>query len=193
MSFFLIFKIFGTPGLTFVRRRIGEEYHPDCVVPTVKHGGGSIMICGCMAADGVGEMFICEGRMNSQKYINVLETALMSLLTRIFGDTNLDGVKFQQDNAPCHKSATTKRWFRENNIVLLKWPAQSPDLNPIEHLWCILKRKIREHKITSKTALKKALIQEWNAISAVECARLVRSMPQRIAAVIKSKGGPTKY
>jgi len=176
-----------------VRRRIGEEYHPDCVVPTVKHGGGSIMVWGCMAAGGVGEMFVCEGRMNSQKYINVLETVLMPSLTRIFGDTNLDGVKFQQDNAPCHKSATMMRWFRDNNIVLLNWPAQSPDLNPIEHLWCILKRKIRKHNITSKTALKNALIQESNAISADACARLVRSMPQRIAAVIKSKGGPTKY
>lgn len=179
--------------MTFVRRRVGEEYHPDCVVPTVKHGGGSIMIWGCMAADGVGEMFVCEGRMDSQKYINVLEAVLLPSLTRIFGDTNLDGVQFQQDNAPCHKSATTMRWFRDNNIVLLDWPAQSPDLNPIEHMWAILKRKIKEHSITSKTALKNALINEWYAISADECAKLVRSMPKRIAAVIKSKGGPTKY
>ena len=151
------------------------------------------MIWGCMAADGVGEMFVCEGRMNSQKYINVLETVLMPSLTNIFGDINVHGIKFQQDNAPCRKSATLMRWFKESNTVLLDWPAQSPDLNPIEHLWDILKRKIREHSITSKTALKNALIQEWDAISAETCARLVRSMPQRIAAVIKANGGPTKY
>lgn len=180
--------------MTFVRRRVGEEYHPDCVVPTVKHGGGSIMICGCMAADGVGEMFFCEGRMNSEKYEEVLESALMPSLTSIFGDTNLDGVIFQQDNAPCHKSATTMRWFRDNNIELLDWPAQSPDLNPIEHLWGILKRRIKEHSsITSKTALKNALINEWQAITREDCSKLVRSMPDRISAVIKSKGGPTRF
>lgn len=130
---FAFSQVFGTPGVTFVRRRVGEEYHPDCVVPTVKHGGGSVMIWGCMATSGVGEMFVCEGRMNSEKYINVLETALIPYLSRIFGDTNLDGVKFQQDNAPCHKSATTMRWFRDNGIVLLDWPAQSPHRTPLEY------------------------------------------------------------
>lgn len=151
------------------------------------------MIWGCMAADGVGEMFICEGRMDSNKYISVLEHVLMPSITRIFGDTNVEEVKFQQDNAPCHKSATTMRWFKDNNIPLLEWPAQSPDLNPIEHLWGILKRKIREHSVTSKTALKNALKDEWDAITTAECTKLVSTMPQRIAEVIKAKGGPTKY
>lgn len=146
-----------------------------------------------MTSDGVGEMFVCEGRMNSVKYIEVLETALLPSLTSLFGDTNLDGVIFQQDNAPCHKSATTMRWFTENNIDLLDWPAQSPDLNPIEHLWSILKRKIKEHSITSKTALKNSLVQEWQAITRQDCTKLVRSMPARISAVIKSKGGPTRF
>ena len=110
--------------MTFVRRRIGEEYHSDCVVPTVKHGGGSIMIWSCMAADGIGEMFTCEGHMSSQKYINVLETMLMPSLMRIFGNTSVRGIKFQQDNVPCHKSATTMRWFKDSNTVLLDWPAR---------------------------------------------------------------------
>ena len=72
-----------------------------------------------MAADGIDEMFICEGRMNSQKYINVLETVLMPSLTCIFGDTNVRGIKFQQDSAPCHKSATTMPCFKDSNTVLL--------------------------------------------------------------------------
>lgn len=80
-----------------------------------------------MAADGFGEMFVCEGRMNCEKYIEVLETAVVPSLTNIFGDTNLDGVLFQQDNAPCNKSATTMRWLTENNIELMDWPAQYTD------------------------------------------------------------------
>lgn len=98
--------IVGTPGVTFVRRRVDEEFTPECKVPTVKHGGGSVMVWGCMSAAGVGEMFVCEGRMDSTKYINVLESALLPSFTTLFGDTNMESVKFQQDNAPCHK-----RWL----------------------------------------------------------------------------------
>lgn len=185
--------MFGTPGVTYVRRRVGEEYNPDCVVPTVKHGGGSIMIWGCMAADGVGEMMLCEGRMNSTKYTEVLETALAPSVTQIFGDTNTDGVKFQQDNATCHKSAHTMAWMAQNGIDLLDWPPQSPDLNPIEHIWSILKKNIRRHSISNKQTLLAALKHEWQKISQEECFKLVESMPKRVAAVIKSKGGPTKY
>lgn len=66
------------------------------MVPTVKYGAGSIMIWGYMTADGVGEMSACEGRMNSQKYINVLETVLMLSLRSIFDNTNLLDIMFQQ-------------------------------------------------------------------------------------------------
>lgn len=186
-------QIFGTPGVTFVRRRVGEEFKPECVVPTVKHGGGSIMDWGCMTDSGVGELFVCEGRMDSSKYINVLETALLPSFTKLFGDTNMDSDKFQQDNAPCHKSARTMTWFRENSIELLDWPAQSPDLNPIEHLWGLLKRRVRRHTINNREELKRYLRLEWNAITAEDCKNLVSCLPKRISAVIKAKGGPTKY
>lgn len=185
--------MFGTPGATYVRRRVGEEYNPECVVPTVKHGGGSIMIWGCMAADGVGEMVLCEGRMNSEKYTAVLETALAPSITKIYGDTNSEGVKFQQDNATCHKSAHSMAWMNKNGVDLLDWPPQSPDLNPIEHIWSILKKKIRRYSITNKTTLLTALKNEWAKITPDQCLKLIETMSKRVAAVIKSKGGPTKY
>ncbi|CAH2004254.1 unnamed protein product [Acanthoscelides obtectus] len=138
-------------------------------------------------------MFVCEGRMDATKYINVLENALLPSFTALYGDTNMNGVKFQQDNAPCHKAARTMAWFRENCIELLDWPAQSPDLNPIEHLWGLLKRKIRRHTFKNKEDLKRRLREEWNALTYEECNKLVRSLPKRISAVIKAKGGTTKY
>lgn len=185
--------MFGTAGATYVRRKVGEEYKPECVVPTVKHGGGSMMVWGCMSANGVGEIVVCEGRMDSKKYIQVLETALKPSFNKLFGDTNMDSIRFQQDNAPCHKSGVTMKWLSNNGVELLDWPPQSPDLNPIEHLWSILKRKIREHSITSKESLKNVLIQEWHAITPQECQRLVSSLPKRITAVVKAKGFSTKY
>lgn len=138
-------------------------------------------------------MYVCEGRVNSQKYVSVLENALLPSFSHIYGDTNMNNVQFQQDNAPCHKSAFTMKWLEENKIPLLEWPPQSPDLNPIEHLWALLKRKMLTHSIQSKSHLKLLLTQEWNAITVAECEKLVACMPKRIAAVIKAKGGVTKY
>lgn len=151
------------------------------------------MVWGCMAANGVGEMFVCEGRMNSRQYINVLECCLQPSFRRIFGDGDYDEVIFQQDNALCHTSRTTRQWMEENNIRLLDWPAQSPDLNPIEHLWSTLKTRIRNHRIATKDSLKTALREEWNKITAEDCKKLVCSLPNRIDAVIRARGGPTKY
>lgn len=176
-----------------MRRLGGEEFKPECVVLTVKHGGGSIMVWGCMTDSGVGELFVCEGRMDSSKCTNVLETALLPSFTKLFGDTNMDSDKFQQDNAPCHKSARTMRWFQKNNTELLDWPAQSPDLNPILHLWDLLKRRVRRHTMNNQEDLKRCLRLEWNSITVDDCKKLVNSLSKRISAVIKAKGGPTKY
>lgn len=111
----------------------------------------------------------------------------MPSLTRIFGNTSLRDVKFQQDNAPCDKAAPTLPFIKDSNIVFLDWPGKSPYLNPIEHLWACRKHKIREHSITSKTVFKNSPIQEWDDTNEEKCARLVNSMPQRIAAFYKSQ------
>ena len=49
---------------------------------------------------------------------------------------------FQQDNAPCHSSASTRAFIRDQGITLLDWPSNSPDLSPIEIVWSIVKRRI---------------------------------------------------
>ena len=75
----------------------------------------------------------------------------------------------------------------------LKCPAQSPDLNPIEHLWEVLERRVREHEVRSEAHLKVLLLAEWNEIGPKVTRTLVTSMPRRLKAVIKMKGYPTKY
>ncbi|GJQ81641.1 hypothetical protein Trydic_g8520 [Trypoxylus dichotomus] len=97
-----------------------------------------------MRASGVGQIFVCEGHMGSIKYLNILEYHYCRLLhTSLFDDTNMDGVKFQEDNATCHKALRTMTWLRENGIELVNWHAQSPDLNSIEHLRSLLKCKVK--------------------------------------------------
>ena len=75
------------------------------------------------------------------------------------------------------------------------WPAQSPDLNPIEHLWDELERRLlaRPNHPTSLPELTLALVAEWKQILAAMFQHLVESLPRRVEAVIASKGGPAPY
>ncbi len=96
---------------------------------------------------------------------------------------------FQQDNTPCHKAQIISDWILEhdNEFTLLKWPPQSPDLNPIEHLWDVVKREIRIMDVqpTNLQQLRDAIKWKWTSEISEECFQhLVGSMPQRIKAVL---------
>jgi len=86
-------------------------------------------------------------------------------------------------------------WFKRNKIKMFEWPPQSPDLNPIEHLWAYLKKRIHVRKCNSITEFKKVIFEEWKKTPTI-CVRLVHNLPtllKRIAEVIKNNGGPSKY
>ncbi len=102
-------------------------------------------------------------------------------------------VNFQQDLAPAHTAKGTKSWFNDHGVTVLDWPANSPDLNPIENLWGIVKRKMRDTRPNNADDLKAAIKATWASIPPQQCHKLITSMPRRIEAVIKAKGAPTKY
>ena len=99
-----------------------------------------------------------------------------------------------QDGVPCHHSKVAKNFLDSNNINLCKWPGNSPDLNPIENLWTNMKNKVSEKQPLSGAELVKAIKEVWvKEISKKYCQSLIKSMPKRIKAVIKNRGGHTKY
>ena len=100
---------------------------------------------------------------------------------------------FQHDLAPAHSAKTTGKWFTDHGITVLNWPANSPDLNPIENLWDIVKRKLRVTRPNTVDELKAAIEASWASITPQQCHSLIASMPRRIEAVISAKGFPTKY
>ncbi len=103
------------------------------------------------------------------------------------------GFIFQQDLAPVHTAKSTTSWLNDHGVVVLDWPENSPDLNPRENLWGIVKRKMRNKRPKNADELTATVKETWASIPPQQCHKLITSMPRRIEAVIKAKGAPTKY
>nr|CDJ80778.1 similar to transposase homolog [Haemonchus contortus] len=103
------------------------------------------------------------------------------------------GFIFQQDNDPKHKSKLLTKWFRDNNVPLLMWPSQSPDLNPIENLWERLEHHVKGLRARNEHEKFIQLKTAWENIPQEEIDKLIESMPRRCQAVIDARGYATKY
>ena len=102
---------------------------------------------------------------------------------------------FQQDNARAHTARVTGDFLQQNNVNVMNWPALSPDLNPIEHLWDEIQRRLNEEQPSPTTAVELSLVFQrvWACIPITFINRLVNSMYRRCAAVINAGGGHTRY
>jgi transposase len=183
----------GSDGRIWVWKKPGEGLSDRLVRGTVKFGGGSVMLWGCMMWDGVGNACKIDGRMDADLYVQILEEDLRASVED-YGKS-FDDIIFQQDNDPKHTSKKAKTWFDNNGVKVLPWPAQSPDLNPIEHLWSHLKRKLGEYERPPSGILElwERIEEEWGKIEPSVCQNLIESMPRRVEAVLKAKGSYTKY
>jgi len=176
-----------------VWKKAGEGLSDRLVQGTVKFGGGSLMMWGCMMWEGVGYGCKIDGKMDGELYTKILQDELQESLA-LYGKDPL-AVIFQQDNDPKHNSGMARTWLKDHGFTVLQWPAQSPDLNPIEHLWDHLKRKLGEYERAPGGILElwERVKVEWDKIEPEVCQNLIESMPRRVAAVVKAKGGHTKY
>ena len=184
------FELFNNDSRNWIWHKKDERYKVECLNPTVKNSIG-IMVWGCFCYNKIGPLVLIEGTLNSDRYIELLKEHLIPFLNNIGAENHI----FQDDNAPCYASIKTRAWKENNLIEVLPWPAQSPDLNPIENLWNILEDKIRKHRPRpkNKNEFFEAIREEWNTIDENRCIKLVKSIPDRINDVIEYKGNPTKY
>ena len=183
----------GFGGREWAWKRPGDELKEHHVRGTVKFGGGSLMMWGCMTAQGVGYACRINGGLDGKLYTHILEDEFLATLD--YYKLEKDKIIFQQDNDPKHTSRIAREWLQDHEVRVLEWPSQSPDLNPIEHLWWHLKRQLAAYETepTSIDELWERVQAEWEKISAQVCIDLIESMPRRIAAVLRAKGGYTKY
>lgn len=184
------FELFGCKRRLRVWRKTGEELEDRHLQKTVKHGGGNIMVWGCFSWEGVGQLVKIDGIMTADTYINILRENLEVSLIRLGLEDNFI---LQQDNDPKHTAKKTKIFLNSNHIKILDWPPQSPDLNPIENLWSILDKNVDKIGVTNENNYFDTLQQTWENLDLNHLHNLVESMPRRLAAVIKTKGGHTKY
>lgn len=184
------FNLFGSDGRVKIWRMKNTEMECKNLRATVKHGGGSIMVWGCMNAAGTGNLVFIDGIMDQDVYLNILKDNLDYSARKLGLDRRFI---FQQDNDPKHTARRVKEWLLYNTPKQLHTPPQSPDINPIEHLWDEIKRRLQKHNIKNKTELKNAILLEWNSITSDVTEKLINSMQKRMFAIHKAKGGPTTY
>ena len=185
------FHLRHSDGRTRVWRRRGERYVDPCIQETDHWGGGSVMIWGGISLNHRTPLVVINGNLTAQRYINeVLRPTVIPFFPR-----HQEVDIFQQNNARAHSARVTTAFLNANNVRTLPWPAFSPDLSPIEHLWDQLGQAVRRRQPMPITLrqLENALQEEWNNIPQDRIRRLIRSMPRRCRACVAANGGHIRY
>lgn len=147
----------------------------------------SIMVWAAIRYDGERVIIRCENKVDSKEYQRVLDAGLPMIYSTRF--------TFQQDGATyCHTSHSTMQYLQQRQVrVLPNWPPQSPDLSPIENLWNMLKRQVRERNPMTQQHLWVIVEEEFHRIPSAFISDLYDSIPKRIASVVAHKVGNTSY
>ncbi len=114
-----------------------------------------------MSSAGVGPLCFLKSSVNTPVYQDILEHFMLPSDDKLYGDADFI---FQQVLAPAHTAKGTKSWFNDHGVTVLDWPANSPDLNPIENLWSIVKRKMRDTRPNNADDLKAAIKATWASL-----------------------------
>jgi hypothetical protein len=156
-------------------------------------GGGKMMVWGCITFFGPGDLSRIHGTLNSDLYLDVLKDYVCSSFAWYAMDpaTSI----FQQDNSRVHTAASIREWFAKQDFAVLKWPANSPDLNIIEHVWSYLKYRLDQCEKAPQTLdeLWECVQDIWTSIPLEFLQKLYNSMPRRMRELLRNKGGHINY
>ncbi len=129
-----------------------------------------------MSAAGTGELQFIEGTMNANMYCDIFKQSMVPSLRRL-------------GTGQYSNMITTTVLLKKLRVKMMDWPSMSPDLNPIEHLWGILKQKVEECKVSNIHQLLDVVMEEWKRTPQATCEARANSMPKRVKAVLENNGG----
>ena len=170
-------------------RQKGKSLSQRFTKSTVK-SNVSLTVWGAMGYNSIGKLVKVDGIMDAKKYLNILDEGLQASVT-MNGWTRQ--YVLQMDNDPKHTSKAATNYYKKHKLNLLPWPSQSPDLNPIEHLWDEVSRRLKGSSKLSQKQFEEKVMNVWSEIPLTCIRKLIDSMPRRLEAVIKAKGGNTRY
>jgi len=174
-----------------VWRTKSEKYSNSCIAPSFKSGRTSVMVWGAFSGSSMSNLVVIPPGQN--KSVDFVEIVYKGELLGFLGQTS--NAFLMEDGAPIHRAQVAKAWREQHSLETFKWPAQSPDLNPIENVWSLLKHAVHVRRIRPRTPtdMITALNEEWKNTSKGYLDKLIDDMPERMKAVVKNKGGSTRW
>ncbi|KAJ8947238.1 hypothetical protein NQ318_012004 [Aromia moschata] len=171
-------RAWSTPGEKLVQR-------------TVKHPV-KLHVWGCFSKRGFGCLELFTQNLDAAKLLKIYKKGLLKSAQKMFGAGNNNWI-LQEDNDPKHRSRLCTSWKRENGIVTLDWPSQSPDANPIENVWSLIKTKLAGNRVYTLKQINQKIRETWRAMPLEYAEKLVESMPRRCQAILDNGGDWTVY
>ena len=175
-----------------VWRRQGERYADCNIVEVDPYGGGSVMVWAGVSLDGRTDLYVfARGGITAARY----RDEILEPIVRPYAGAIGEAFILMQDNARSHTARLCMAFLEDEGIAVMDWPARSPDLNPIEHVWDMLARRVRQrpHPPENVQDLTNALVQEWQDIPQNVIRRIIRSMPRRCEKCLNARGRHTSY
>ena len=186
-----VFRLSRADGRTRVWRRKNEQIADCNIIEHDPYGGGSVMVRAGISNIFKTDLVVINGTLTGQCYID----QIINPYVVPFFHGNRANFTLMDDNALPHRAIIVRNRLQQAGIQTMDWPSRSQDLNPIEHVWDELGRRLnnRAHGLTTIAQLGQASIKEWNGIPQYVIRRLLTSMRRRCQAAIDSRGGHTRY
>ncbi|GFU56560.1 transposable element Tcb2 transposase [Trichonephila clavipes] len=176
----------------FIWRECGSRNNPASVHESVRFSGEGVLVYGGPSIDGRTDLYIIrDGLLTARLYSDEILRPIVVPYAAAIGDDFI----LMDDNCRPHCANLVEDFLFEEGIVRREWPVSSPDMNPIDHVWDALGRRVAGHQPPPQTLqeLERALLEEWDRIPQLVINSLIDSMPQMCSALLAVRGNHTPY